>query len=183
MDHNAPIAYFITAWLIAIAVMDFRIRKVRNWMVIVGLLVGLAVLLTDAQPFQLSVGTALLGLLAGFTTLLPLYALGWMGAGDVKFAAVVGLWVGCTPTLGLIWLGASVLAGLHSLVVLAWHRLQASGLGFWLLAHVPSWGNQAMPAPLNLQFNARNRRRSIPYAGYMAVAALALQVLPRLSLL
>lgn len=175
--------FIITAWLIAIAVMDFRVRKVRNWMVLLGLAMGFALLFSHAQPFQTTLSSGLLGMLVAFVALLPLYALGWMGAGDVKFAAVMGLWLGCSPALLAVWVGGSLLAGLHGLAVLAWQRMHASGLGLWLCAHMPALAKTSSSEPLNLQFNARNRKRSIPYAGYMAVAAIGLQILQRQALL
>ena len=100
-------------WLATIAVMDLRIRRVRNWMVLLGLATGAAALASGAQPFQVSAWNALAGLLAGFVVLLPFYALRWMGAGDVKFGAVAGLWFGLSFDLLLIWTGGSLLAGLH----------------------------------------------------------------------
>lgn len=163
-------------WLIAIAVMDLRIRKVRNWMVLLGLATGAWALFSGAQPFQVTPWNGLLGMLVAFAALLPFYALGWMGAGDVKFAAVVGLWLGLSPQLLAIWLGGSLLAGIHSLTVVGWPILQQYPLGLWLQTHVGVLAPRASPAPLNFNFKQRNRLRSIPYAGYMAIAAIALMV-------
>ena len=39
-------------WLTTITVMDLRIRKVRNWMVLLGLSVGLVAIAVGVQPFQ-----------------------------------------------------------------------------------------------------------------------------------
>ncbi|THT99967.1 prepilin peptidase [Lampropedia puyangensis] len=161
-------------WLIAIAVMDLRIRKVRNWMVLVGLATGAWALFSGVQPFQVSPWDGLSGMLVAFVALLPFYALGWMGAGDVKFAAVVGLWLGLTPQLLAIWLGGSLLAGLHSSAVLGWAFLQQRPLGLWLQAHAGAWAQRENTVPLRLNFTQRNRARSIPYAGYMAIAAIVL---------
>lgn len=43
-------------------------------------------------------GWSLLGTVVGLLTLLPLYAVGGMGAGDVKLMAGVGAWLGSTIT-------------------------------------------------------------------------------------
>lgn len=166
-------------WLIAIAGMDLRLRKVRNWMVLLGLAIGLVALFRGAHPYQVTLLDGLLGMGVAFVALLPFYALGWMGAGDVKFAAVIGLWLGLSPALLAIWVGGSVLAGLHSLLVLAWSALQQRPLGLWLQAQVGALAPASKPLELNLNFVARNRTRSIPYAGYMAIAAIALMVWSR----
>ncbi|MET1114727.1 MAG: prepilin peptidase [Comamonas sp.] len=156
-------------WLIAIAVMDLRLRKVRNWMVLLGLGMGLLALAADLQPFGVAAGDALLGMLAAFAALLPFYALRWMGAGDVKFAAIVGLWFGLSPHLLTVWVGGSLLAGVHGVLVLVWRRLQATPTGQWLLAHLPLRMASAAPPLLGARAAIE---RSIPYAGYMALTAL-----------
>lgn len=163
-------------WLVAIAVMDLRIRKVRNWMVFLGLVMGLAVIAVGAQPFQLSIWNGLSGLLVAFAALLPFYALRWMGAGDVKFAAVMGLWFGLSPNLLFIWIGGSLLAGVHGLLVLLWRRLLWSSVASWLQDHLPlrltavlaAPASQCLPQPTGHQLI----QRSIPYAGYMALMAI-----------
>ena len=162
-------------WLIAIAVMDLRIRKVRNWMVVLGLGMGLVALAGDIQPFQVTAWKALLGMLAAFAALLPFYAMRWMGAGDVKFAAVAGLWLGLSPSLLVIWIGGSLLAGIHGLVAIALHRLPATSTGSWLQARLPMRATAMLsareerPAP---EKGPKVIKRSIPYAGYMALTAI-----------
>jgi prepilin peptidase CpaA len=44
--------------------------------------------------------SSLSGAIVGLLTLLPLYAIGGMGAGDVKLMAGVGAWIGPSLTLG-----------------------------------------------------------------------------------
>ena len=142
----------LTLWLTAIAVMDLRGRKVKNWMVLLGLALGLAALFGGVQPLQVSAWNGLAGMAVAFAALLPFYAMRWMGAGDVKFAAVAGLWFGLSPDLLVIWLGGSLLAGLHGLVVLARRK--------WLVGS------------LQLTLNPQTMQRSVPYAGYMAFTAI-----------
>jgi len=151
---NLNLTAILALWLISITVMDLRSRKVKNWMVLLGLATGLAALFSGAQPLQVSAWSGLLGMGVAFAALLPLYALRWMGAGDVKFAAVAGLWFGLSPELLAIWLGGSLLAGLHGLAVLAWRR--------------------RLVGSVQLTLNPKAIQRSIPYAGYMALVALAL---------
>ena len=163
-------------WLTTITVMDLRIRKVRNWMVLLGLSVGLVAIAVGVQPFQVSIWNGLGGMLVAFAALLPFYALRWMGAGDVKFAAVMGLWFGLSPNLLFIWVGGSLLAGVHGLLVVLWRRLQWSPTASWLQARLPLRMAAVFSAPgINNTISAVGRReiqRSIPYAGYMAIAAI-----------
>lgn len=161
-------------WLIAIAVMDLRQRKVRNWMVLLGLATGLAALFGHAQPFGVTTLDGLVGMLLAFAALLPFYLLRAMGAGDVKFAAVLGLWFGLSPQLLAIWVGGSLLAGLHGLLVLLWRGLWVSPYGGWLQARVPLRlaPMPITPAPVQALGKYRFTQRSIPYAGYMALAAI-----------
>ncbi|WP_313336828.1 A24 family peptidase [Comamonas sp.] len=172
--------WILLLWLVAIAVMDLRSRKVRNWMVLLGLATGLAALFGGAQPFDLLAWQGLAGMAVAFAALLPLYAIRWMGAGDVKFAAVAGLWFGLSAHLLVIWLAASVLAGLHGVAVLAWRNLVRSPQGAMLQAKLPMrWAPLLQPATATGIDTAAPSRssgpaRSIPYAGYMALVAIVL---------
>lgn len=177
---NAYLPSAITLWLIVIAVMDLRMRKVRNWMVLLGLATGLIVLFSDVQPLKVDTLNGLTGMLVAFAALLPFYALRWMGAGDVKFAAVIGLWFGLTSDLLLIWVGGSLLAGVHGLSVVFWRGLQASPLGAWLQVQLPPPFNAAFATPHSTSGAALSSavkpaiQRSIPYAGYMALVAIGM---------
>ena len=174
-----PVSFYqstLLLWLIAIAAMDLRLRKVRTWMVLLGLATGLAALFS-AHPFQISLWRGLTGMLVAFAALLPFYALRWMGAGDVKFAAVIGLWFGLSPNLLFIWLGGSLLAGLHGLAVVSWRVLRASPWAGWLQARLPlplGSALAAMPSTPAAPGGKQSIRRSIPYAGYLAIAAICM---------
>ena len=174
--HVTTILVAETLWLVVIGVMDLRIRKVRNWMVLLGLSMGLAFIAAGVQPFQISIWNGLGGMLVAFVVLLPFYAMRWMGAGDVKFAAVMGLWFGLSPNLLIIWIGGSLLAGVHGLLVVLWRRLQWSSAASWLQARLPLRMAAVFSVPgINNTISAVGRReiqRSIPYAGYMAIAAI-----------
>jgi prepilin peptidase CpaA len=66
---------------------------------------------------QVSVINSLLGLLIAGGVLLPGYALGQMGAGDVKFAAVLGFLLGTSEVLKMLLI-FGVLLGLLSALML-----------------------------------------------------------------
>src|ERR1700755_314530 len=94
---------------------DVYARRVPNALLLAGLLSGSAWLL---GTFSLSMAIdALLGLALGLVSMLPFYAIRWMGAGDVKFFAVIGFLLGWHPLLP-VWIVASLLCGAHALVVI-----------------------------------------------------------------
>jgi len=160
-------------WLLFVAVYDFRQRRVPNWLVLAGAAVALAALALGTQPFGIEWSTALTGAAVGFGALLLLYAVGLMGAGDVKFAGALGLWVGLQALLP-IWVVASLLAGLHSALWLALQRWPvAPRLSLMLLGRSSATSNGAAPTTA--------RRRIVPYAAYLSLATAAWMVWGRQS--
>ncbi|SEU06693.1 prepilin peptidase [Variovorax sp. OV084] len=150
-------------WLLFVAVYDFRQRRVPNWLVLAGAAVALAALALGMQPFGIDAFTALTGAAVGFGCLLLIYAIGFMGAGDVKFAGALGLWVGL-PALLPIWVGASLLAGLHSALWLALQRWPV----FPRLALMLQGRSSAV---IDIDGGASlKRKRIVPYAAYLAMA-------------
>lgn len=115
-----------------------------NFLVLLGAAFAVAAVALNRQPLGLTWQEAGFAALAGFATLLLFYLLGLMGAADVKFAAALGLWIGPWPLLW-VWVGASLLAGLHALALLAWRH--HTGL-------------------------RRTRKREIPYAAHMAAVTM-----------
>ncbi|MBV8780264.1 MAG: prepilin peptidase, partial [Phycisphaerae bacterium] len=77
------------------AVVDWRERRIRNWLTLCVVLSGVVHnLATPGGSLQIS----LLGLLVGFGLMLPQFVIGALGGGDVKLMAGIGAWLG--------WLGA-----------------------------------------------------------------------------
>jgi leader peptidase (prepilin peptidase)/N-methyltransferase len=96
---------FFTAGLIAAAFIDVEHRIIPNRLVL-GLLAGAAVLVPPAGDVRLE-DAALGGLAAGgVLLLLSAVTQGGMGGGDVKFAAVAGLYLGLQKVLLGLFLGA-----------------------------------------------------------------------------
>src|SRR5690606_5292308 len=73
-----------------------RELRVPNWITFPMVLSGIVWNTIDAGWGGL--GMALSGMVVGLLCLLPLYAVGGMGAGDVKLMAGVGAWLGVTVT-------------------------------------------------------------------------------------
>src|SRR3954470_17837126 len=105
---NWPV-WFVTITLVVAAVIDGRQLKVPNWITFPMIISGWIYSATlspyagwDGLMFSL-VGTAV-----GLALLLPLYAIGGMGAGDVKLLAGVGAWVWSLTTVYAFALSAVV---------------------------------------------------------------------------
>ncbi len=62
---------------------------------------------------------SLAGTAVGVATLLPAYAIGGMGAGDVKMMAAIGAWVHCTITFYAFCVGSIVGAILAVIMIVA----------------------------------------------------------------
>ncbi|XAH24555.1 A24 family peptidase [Xylophilus sp. GW821-FHT01B05] len=154
--------------LLAVLVCDWRERRVPNRLLLAGVIAGAIALVPGVQPLGIGHWQALAGMAIGFCVLLPFYPLGWMGAGDVKFAGVLGLWFGVQALLP-IWCLASVLAAVHALAWLVLQRYPLPPVLYQALAGPP--GPAAMPAGDDTP-PAGPRRRCIPYASYLAMAAL-----------
>ena len=148
-------------WLLFIAVYDFRQRRVPNWLVLAGAFLALAALALGAGPVEHDWTAAMLGAGLGFGFLLLFYAFGVMGAGDVKFAGALGLWVGI-PALLPVWIIGSILASLHAAL---WLILQR-----WPVAPRLSLVLFGRPSPAS-DNPSPTRARFIPYAAYLALAA------------
>jgi prepilin peptidase CpaA len=74
---------------------DLTVRRIPNWIIAFGLAGGL--LLNASQGF-VQFSHSLLGFIAGIAVFIVPFAVGWMGAGDVKYFGVVG------ALLGVEWL-------------------------------------------------------------------------------
>ena len=131
---NAPhaVTWIVSLILVEAAVIDGLKLRVPNWLtfhlIVGGLVYG--AWSHGASGFC----WALIGMVVGLATLLPLYAIGGMGAGDVKLMAGVGAWMGPSIT---VWafVTSAVVGGLMALAMVAWsgqfvrHWVQFQAIG------------------------------------------------------
>src|SRR5205809_85285 len=101
VDYSSVIAEHWPVWLVTLvlivaAVIDGFELKVPNWVTFPFILAGWAYS-TLAFGWE-GLGWSLLGTVIGLALLLPPYAIGGMGAGDVKLLAGVGAWIYGTHT-------------------------------------------------------------------------------------
>jgi prepilin peptidase CpaA len=91
----SPLDFSIFLVTILSVFFDLTVRRIPNWVILFGLLVGF--LLNATQGFT-PLTHSLLGFIAAIGVFVVPFALGWMGAGDVKYFAVIG------AMLGVEWL-------------------------------------------------------------------------------
>jgi len=128
---NWPLLFVCVAMVVA-AVIDGWKLKVPNWLtfplILSGWVLGLLqnVGLLSFAPYDGGIGAALAGTALGFALLLPVYAIGGMGAGDVKMQMGFGSWIGAffgmTPGLWTIVMAfciAVIIGGVIALVMIA----------------------------------------------------------------
>jgi prepilin peptidase CpaA len=88
--------------VLAAAVIDCRLLRIPNWLTGGAALVALALQALAPMHLVQHLLLALTGLALAFILMLPLYALGAMGAGDVKLLAAVGAFVGLADVLPVL---------------------------------------------------------------------------------
>ncbi|WP_300654662.1 prepilin peptidase [Pseudomonas sp.] len=130
MEQMFPVILLLGLLGIAV-VSDLRCHRIPNFLVVLGLVLGLA-----GQAYTGGIdglGDGALGMLIGFGFFLPLYALGGMAAGDVKLMAMVGSFL--TPHFALWAAFFSLIAGgLCGLVLVLMRGQVQQTLGrYWLM--------------------------------------------------
>lgn len=117
---TTAMALLYTGILVTLAVVDFRVRRIPNVVLIALLAWGLAEALWVGQPGLVAAGLGL-ALGGGLFLLLALLRRGGMGAGDVKLAAVLGAILGFPAILPAL-LGGTLAGGLAAAFLLATRR-------------------------------------------------------------
>ncbi len=164
-----PVVVVLVA-CITLAFIDVCKYKIYNVFTYPLLLAGLVY--HEAMGGMPELGDSLLGMLLGFGLLLPFYALGGMGGGDVKLMAAVGAWL-CPLWTFVIFLASSLLAGIYAVILVVaygrvrevWLNLQVGWLRFRALSRHLGADDQ-----LETEVQDPDRgRRVVPFAPMLAL--------------
>jgi prepilin peptidase CpaA len=130
-SENWP-TWLVTITLVVAAIIDGYKLKVPNWITFPMIVSGWVIsTISFGWP---GLGWSLVGTFVGLALLLPAYAVGGMGAGDVKLLAGVGAWVGGTVTLYAFCVSAIIGGVIAVAMVLyrqAWHKHYAQFWNIW----------------------------------------------------
>ena len=157
-----------TAVLLLACVSDIRTRRIPNRLVLVLAIGGLLV-----APILLDGGIAgaVLGLLVGLALWLPLYALGAIGAGDVKLFAAAAAWLGPREALEAALL-AAVIGGVLAVAMAARRGLLGHVLRLATL-RIATRATRMEPQPPGARDGAQ-----LPYGVALATGAMIAGWLP-----
>jgi prepilin peptidase CpaA len=120
-----PALGVLAAGLAAATVIDLRTRRIPNVLTATMMAGGVALAATGVSG--ISVPASLLGFFLGLLFMMPGYALGATGAGDVKLMAAVGALVG-SPLIVWAFLFTAVAGGVLAVLVAARRKRLAATL-------------------------------------------------------
>ncbi len=161
--------WLVTITLVVAAVIDGWQLKVPNWLTFPLVLSGI-IYNTIAFGWA-GLGASVLGTVVGLALLMPAYAIGGMGAGDVKLLAGVGAWVGVQTTFYSFCVSA-VIGGLIAVAMVvigrSWRKHKTQFLT--ILGEMLTIGN-----PTELASIAAQRKSSmllLPYGIPIAIGTI-----------
>jgi prepilin peptidase CpaA len=138
---------------------DATVRRIPNWLILFGLLTGLLLNATHGSaPFIQSI----LGFLVGITVLFVPFALGWMGAGDVKYFGLVGAFLGVSslPRVAFYSMVAAGSMALGHVLVRGFHLHAFKAMWTDLRIAITTFGH-ILPDPVNTR--ADKGSHSVPW--------------------
>jgi prepilin peptidase CpaA len=116
----------LLAWATIAAVFDARDRRLPNWLTLGGFVVGaIYALVTGVSLLGGNTANAMFAAAIAFLLFFPMYLAGWMGAGDVKLFAAMGMLGGSKVLLPTLLI-AGIVAGIGALVLLGLNRKKAT---------------------------------------------------------
>jgi prepilin peptidase CpaA len=169
-----PASIVLFATLIA-AVMDVWKFKVYNALTIPLLLSGVVYhgVVGGTEGLQGS----LIGLLFGFAVLIVVYAMGGMGAGDVKLMAAVGAWLGMPVTFYVFALSALASGAYAAVLILSSGNLRESWIELQVVVfRIMAFGHYlGADGRLETELKRSDRhQRLVPFGAMLAVGLLVI---------
>lgn len=171
MTHvPAAVVWLVSGILVEAAVIDGRQLRVPNWLTF-HFVVGGLIYAGYAGGHEMFLWS-LAGAATGLVCLLPLYAIGGMGAGDVKLMAGMGAWMGPWLTFGA-FITSAIVGGMFGLAMIV-----ASGdwIHHWAMMHTIGHEILSIRNPSQLSERAGNRKKDmmlLPYGIPIAVGSIA----------
>jgi prepilin peptidase CpaA len=137
------IATVAVVFIVACCVADARTRRIPNVLSASAMLAGLG--LNAADHGMSGLGLSVGGLLAAGAVLLPAFAVGGIGAGDVKMMGAIGALIGPEPALAGLGLGM-IFGGVIVVAHLARHgRLSEKFGSTWAMVAAASLARSVEP--------------------------------------
>jgi prepilin peptidase CpaA len=154
------------------AASDIRARRISNvlvlWLAVLGIAYSAAML-----PAWSGVSRALIGLGLGFALWIPFYALGMLGAGDVKLFAAGCCWLAPSQVIGAALLSA-LAGGVLSIVALVLSH--GAGITLFRVAQIAR-----DPSSLATPLTAPAGRPTLPYGLALVVGLVVAGWVPLVS--
>jgi prepilin peptidase CpaA len=159
--------------LLVAATIDFRSRRIPNWLNLALAVSGLFSAMLPGSPIVLPY--ALAGLAVGFMIPFILFALGALGGGDVKLLASIGCWLGPIGVIKVFL--AAALVGLVIVLVQAIHQKRLHALfrnSAVLTMHMVHLDSVGMDNLTETGKASRSVDRPLPYAVPVLIGTLIL---------
>jgi prepilin peptidase CpaA len=175
VDTRCALAWGISyTILVALAAaLDVWTRRIPNWLVTILAALGIVYGALQVPGFG-GVWRAAEGIAIGLALWLPFYAIGWLGAGDVKFFAAASAWLGPGRALEAALVAAVAGAALALIWMLWTYGVKRTAATLGVAA--------AAPAVLAPSSRTGTGRRTLPYCVALALGALAVAWMPGLFL-
>jgi prepilin peptidase CpaA len=164
------VVWVVSLILVEAAVIDGLQLRVPNWLTFHLIIGGLAFAAWNHGAAGLV--WAVEGAALGLALLLPLYAIGGMGAGDVKLLAGVGAWVGPAVTLWA-FVTSALVGAVMALVMVAW---SGDYIRHWVQFQAICHEILTVRSPTRLAQTAAARKPTmmlLPYGIPLAVGSIA----------
>jgi prepilin peptidase CpaA len=153
---------FGVIWLLMCASYDLGWRRLPNWLTLGALIPAIGVLLISQHSvLGSSVSSALWAFALAVMLTLPAYAVGWLGAGDVKMLAAMGL-LGGLPFM----LTSYAIAAFSSVFVIAIIQ--------FLQRILPYFNLKLSPFGLQIPVPALARRKFLPFGTLLGVGGIVM---------
>jgi prepilin peptidase CpaA len=148
---------------------DLKSHRIPNFLLVSAL--NLALILHAMSGGIDGLITATGGLVVGLAMFLPLYAIGGMGAGDVKLLAVVGCFLGPWGAV-LAGLASMMVGAVFGISIIVWQRVWPI-LEFHVAQFLISPQAKARTTSVSHSLRHRNPITAIPYAPAIAAGTVA----------